>query len=67
MEKSIKNIDDLISDLQGLYEEARNGSIKLKDAREVANVAGKLIKASSLKFEYNKFLDKDGIVKFLES
>ncbi len=59
---NIIGIDCLIEDLKKVYEETRNGDINLQEAKTIANIAGKLIKASSVKLEYDKFVEcKDGI------
>ena len=62
----IDGISSLIDDLKKVYEEARNGELKLKDARDIANVAGKLIKASSVKLDYNKYKNSDEEIDFLK-
>lgn len=62
----IDGISSLIDDLKKVYEEARNGDLKLKDARDIANVAGKLIKASSVKLDYNKYKNSNEEIDFLK-
>lgn len=62
----IVGIKSLIDDLKIVYEGVRNKEIQLTDAKEVANLAGKLIKASSLKIEYNKYLNSAEKIDFLE-
>jgi hypothetical protein len=62
----IDGISSLIDDLKKVYEEARNGELKLKDARDIANVAGKIIKASSVKLDYNKYKNSDEEIDFLK-
>lgn len=62
----IEGINSLIEDLKKVYEEARNGSIKIKDAKDISIIAGKLIKASSVKLDYNKFTNSSEEIDFLK-
>ena len=62
----IDGITSLIDDLKKVYEDARNGELKLKDARDIANVAAKLIKASSVKLDYNKYKNSNEEIDFLK-
>ena len=43
--KTLKNIK---TDLSALYDELQSGQIELKTASELANIAGKLLKAEQL-------------------
>ncbi len=63
----IDGISSLIDDLKKVYEEARNGELKLTDAREIANVAGKLIKASSVKLDYYRYKNSGDEIDFLKT
>lgn len=62
----INNVINLIDDLKLVYTEMRNGDLPLSAGKDIANVAGKLLKASSVKLEYNKFLENHESIKFLE-
>lgn len=63
----IKNIVDLTNDLKGLYEDARDGNVRLQDARDIANVAGKLIKSTAIQLDYLKFTNSKETIMFLET
>lgn len=62
----IEGITSLIDDLKKVYEEARNGQLKLKDAKDLAIVAGKMIKASAVKLDYNKYFNSNEEIDFLK-
>ena len=47
--KEIKNIRELTADLGRVYAELRAREIEIKEASEIANIAGKIIKAQRLK------------------
>ena len=62
----IEGINSLINDLKKVYEDARNGEIKLKDAKDISIIAGKLIKATAVKLDYNKFINSSEEIEFLK-
>lgn len=45
----MKSLSDVQSDMSQLYEELKSGSIELNVAGELANIAGKYLKAEQLK------------------
>ena len=51
--KTLKNIK---TDLSALYDELQSGQIELKTASELANIAGKLLKAEQLDLAREVFL-----------
>jgi hypothetical protein len=51
--KTLKNIK---TDLSALYDELQAGQIELKTASELANIAGKLLKAEQLDLAREVFL-----------
>ena len=63
----VTGINSLMTDLQSLYSELRNGQIKPTLAKDAANVAGKLINASRVKIEYNKITKQETKIDFLEN
>lgn len=69
MKKEIKlnGITDLTNDLKNLYEDCRNEKVDIRNAKEIANVAGKLIKSAALKMEYNSKMGNNSKVEFLEN
>lgn len=66
MTTKIKNIGDLIADLSGAYELLRNKEMGLNEAKEVANLGGKLIKAASVQLKYNQYMKINEPIPFLE-
>ena len=50
--KEITNIRELTADLGRVYSELRNRSIEIKEATEIANVAGKLINGVKAEMAY---------------
>lgn len=53
----MKSLNDIKQDMSTLYDELRAGSIDLKTAAELANVAGKFLKAEQLDLATSIFLD----------
>ena len=52
----MKSIEDIKSDMSALYEELRAGRCELKTAAELANIAGKYLKAEQLDLARQIFL-----------
>ena len=44
----MKTLDDVKQDMSTLYDEVRGGTVELKTASELANIAGKFLKAEQL-------------------
>lgn len=66
MPTQIRNISDLIKDLSSAYELLRDRKMELAEAKEVANLGGKLIKAASLQLNYNQYMKSSEQIPFLE-
>ncbi|HWH72864.1 MAG TPA: hypothetical protein VNV16_01195 [Methylibium sp.] len=56
----MKSLDDLKSDMSDLYEEVRSGKTELKTAAELANIAGKYLKAEQLQLAREIFTAGQG-------
>lgn len=52
----MKSINNIKQDLSNLYDELLNGQVELKTASELANIAGKLLKAEQLDLAREVFL-----------
>jgi hypothetical protein len=65
MEK-IKNIIDLRNSLLDVYDKIRSGKIGIREAKENANVAGKIISTAKLQLEYNAYMKTQSPIEFLE-
>lgn len=63
---TINNIADLIKDLSNAYELLRGKEISLSEAKEIANLGGKLIKAASIQLKYNQYMKIIEKIDFLE-
>ena len=53
----MKSLNDIKQDMSALYDELKSGAIDIKLASELANVAGKFLKAEQLDLATAIFLD----------
>lgn len=67
MKTTIKNITELRLDLMNVYSALKDGDIGLREAKERANVAGKILSSAKLQLEYNAYTKSDAKIPFLES
>lgn len=65
--KTIKNVVDLRDDLLIIYAKLRDGEIGIREAKETANVSGKILSSAKLQLEYNAYTKSDAKIPFLES
>lgn len=56
----MKTLDGIKQDMSTLYEEVRAGTTELKTASELANIAGKFLKAEQLDLAREIFLSGHG-------
>lgn len=63
----IKTMSDLIKDLSLAYESLRDNKLGLNEAKEISNIAGKLIKGSSVQLKYNQYMKVTDEIPFLKS
>lgn len=63
----IKTMSDLIKDLSNAYESLREHKLGLNEAKEISNIAGKLIKGASVQLKYNQYMKTADEIPFLES
>lgn len=52
----MKSLQDVKEDMSALYDEVRRGDVELKTASELANIAGKFLKAEQLQLAKDVFL-----------
>jgi hypothetical protein len=57
---------ELRDELAKVFEELRNGTIKPKEAGELANVAGKMINSAKVQLEYHALRKTTPKIPFLE-
>lgn len=65
--KPILNMQGLIADLAKAYEELRNKKLDLEQAREVASLSNKLIRAAGSQLQYNQFMKNGERIAFFET
>lgn len=56
----MKTLDDVKNDMSQLYDEVRDGRTELKAASELANIAGKYLKAEQLALAREIFVSSRG-------
>jgi hypothetical protein len=64
--KKIENIEDLRNSMLDVYEKIRSAEIGVREAKEYANVAGKIIASAKLQLEYNAYMKTQAKIKFLD-
>jgi len=60
-------MSDLIADLSKAYESLRENKLGLNEAKEISNIAGKLIKGASVQLKYNQYMKVADEIPFLNS
>lgn len=53
----MKTLNDIKQDMSTLYDEVKAGTVEVKAASELANIAGKYLKAEQLELAREVFLD----------
>ena len=61
----MKNVTELRDELAGVFAGLRNGTVKHKDAAELANLAGKMINSAKVQLEYYTLRQEKPTVPFL--
>ena len=62
----MKNISELRDDLLKVYVEMRNGKLGLDEAKQAANVVGKITGTAKVQMDYNKMIQSKVRIPFLE-
>lgn len=52
----MKTLNDIKQDMSTLYDEVKTGTVEVKTAAELANIAGKYLKAEQLQLARDMFL-----------
>ena len=64
----INNVDDLRTSLSEVFDALRDGDIAHKEAKEMANLAGKMINSAKVQLDYHSLRkDEDFKINFLHS
>jgi hypothetical protein len=63
----MKNVEELRDHLANVFLGIKDGSVKHKDAAELANLAGKMINSAKVQVEYYALRKETPYIAFLES
>ena len=63
----MKNVEELRDHLANVFLGIKDGSVKHKDAAELANLAGKMINSAKVQVEYYALRKETPHIVFLES
>ncbi len=66
-ERTIKNVGEVRDRLEVLFLNMENGHVKALDAKEMANVAGKMLASAKLQLEYAALRKEKPVIQFLEA
>ena len=65
---NISNVNDLRNNLSDVFEALRNGDIAHKEAKDISNLAGKMINSAKVQLDYHGLRkDEDFKIDFLHS
>ena len=62
----MQNIKDLRNSLLDNYEKMKSKEMDLKDGKELANTAGKVLNSLKIELEYNTLIGNKNKIDFLE-
>jgi len=65
--KAIKNVVELRDDLLTVYTGLRSGKIGTNEAKQSANIAGKVMSTAKAQMEYNKMVQSKERIPFMET
>jgi predicted ABC-class ATPase len=64
----MKNVSELRAELSAVYAELRSGTVDAKVAKELANLAGKMITSAKIQIDYHTMRgDKTAKINFVHS
>lgn len=63
----MKNIKELRDILINTLDKLQNGEVNIQEAKQTANLAGKIINTAKVQLEYNIYTQSNKRVAFLES
>jgi len=63
----MKNVTELRNELSQVFNDLRIGSIKHKEAGELANIAGKMINSAKVQLEYYALAKQTPDIPFLDN
>ena len=62
----VTNVVELRESLLEVYDKLRDGEMGIREAKEQANVAGKIIQSAKLQVEYNAYMKSQAKIAFLD-
>lgn len=62
----MQNITDLRNSLLDNYEKMKSKEMELKEGKELANTAGKILNSLKIELEYNTLVGNKNKIEFLE-
>lgn len=63
----VKNISDLLDDLTTVYNQIREGTIDIKQAKLAIDTASQIIRTCAIKLAYNRLQGDDSKISFLDT
>lgn len=63
----MKNTTQLRNSLAENYDKMASGEMPLKQGKELANTAGKILNSLKVELEYNQYTDNKRTIEFLEN
>lgn len=66
-QRKITNITQLTDNLLENFEKLQKGAIHEKRAKEISNMAGKIINSTKVQLEYNNYMKYRSKIAFLEN
>jgi len=66
LEDKIMNVTELREQLVDVFNKLRAKEIGVSEAKELANVAGKIVSSAKTQLEYNRYCGSKNSIKFLE-
>ena len=63
----VSNVVGLRDDLLLVYNAMRNGGLGLDEAKQAANVSGKILASAKAEMEYNKMIQSKNRISFFET
>lgn len=64
--KEVKTNTDLRNAMLEVFNDLKKGKIGIRESKERANVAGKILSSAKLQLEYNAYTKSDAKIDFLE-
>lgn len=63
--RKINNAEDLRLEVIDIFSETRDGKMGVKELKEYANAAGKIMQTAKLQLEYNVYMKSGSVIDFL--